>query len=81
MFGHTARARREKGRCLDTQPAETWHLFPAQPAPPFVCCYTQDKWMRQAGRRGGGEESQNSLCLELPHDLFRLLQWASPACP
>lgn len=48
--------------------------------PTLVCCHTQDKWMGQGGRKGGGEESQNILCLELPHDLFRLLLWASPAC-
>lgn len=48
--------------------------------PALVCCHTQDKWMGQGGRKGGGEESQNILCLELPHDLFRLLLWASPAC-
>lgn len=40
----------------------------------LVCCYAQDKWMEQGGRKGGGEESQTTLCLELPHDLLRLLQ-------
>lgn len=51
--------------------------------PALVCCHTQDKWMGQAGRKGGraegrGEESQNILCLEVPHDLFRLLPRAAP---
>lgn len=55
--------------------------------PALVWYHTQDRWMAQVGReeggwaRGGGEESQNILSLELPSDSFRLLQWASPTCP
>lgn len=60
------------------------HLLPSL-LPALVCCHTQDKEMGQAGRKGSraegeGEESQNILCLELLHALFRLLQWASPSC-
>lgn len=51
--------------------------------PALLCCHTQDKWMGQAGRKGGraegrGEESPNILSLEVPHVLFRLLPRAAP---
>lgn len=84
-MGLSERARREDGDVgtlsqVKLSQVKLGICFLPRLLPALVCCHTQDKWMGQGGRKGGREESQNILCLELPHDLFRLLVWASPAC-